>query len=109
MLNINFVQDFLTFTLDIPLALQQRESKEKESTMFFPNFLTFTLETPSLFQHRRIEDTDEKEDLTSTFSYQLCSRRRRELYRRSGNCRGVISWSTSGVGGVRVGVGGIRI
>ncbi len=55
--------NFLTVTLDIPLALQQRGSEEKESTMFFPNFLTFTLETPCLFQHRRIEDTDEKEDL----------------------------------------------
>jgi hypothetical protein len=52
--------------------------------MFFPNFLTFTLETPSLFQHRRIEDTDEKEDLTSTFSYQLCSRRKQIFHTPKG-------------------------
>jgi len=30
--------NFLTFTLDIPLALQQRGSEEKESTMFFQTF-----------------------------------------------------------------------
>ncbi len=51
--------------------------------MFFPNFLTFILETPSLFQHRRIEDTDEKEDLKPTFSYQLCSRRKEQIFQTS--------------------------
>jgi len=45
--------NFLTFTLDIPLALQHRGSEEKESTMFFPNFLTFTLETPTLFRQQK--------------------------------------------------------
>jgi len=33
-----FFPNFLTFTLDIPLALQQRGSEEKESTMFFQTF-----------------------------------------------------------------------
>ena len=60
--------------------------------MFFPNFLTFILETPSLFRQsrqRNLHSWDSnfvstqknwrhrrKRRLTSTFSYQLCSRRK---------------------------------
>lgn len=44
--------------------------------MFFPNFLTFTLETPTLFRQQKNWRHRRKRRLTSTFSYQLCSRRK---------------------------------
>jgi hypothetical protein len=75
--------NFLTFTLDTPLALQQRGSEEKESTMFFPNFLTFTLETPTLFRQQKNWRHRRKRRSPSTFSYQLCSRRKEQIFQTS--------------------------